>query len=111
MRFTITVRNDQLSSMIDELPKRAHTLVMETARDLQQEMSARTPHGRLRKSLRRRTARARKTGSQRAEISGAWWWYFTNYGTRRQGADGFATKAAESQRAKFEKAARKLFEP
>lgn len=110
MRFTIEVRNDHLSSIADELPARAHALVMETARDLQQEMSARTPHKRVRKSLRRRTARARKRGSQRAEIFGTWWWYFANYGTRRQAADGFATKAAESTRGKFERAARKLFE-
>ena len=112
MRFVVTVTDDAWRKIEAQLdPAKVHALVMEEARDLQSEMSARTPHRKLAKSLRRRTARTRVRKGQRAEIYAAWWWIFPEYGTIRQPATGAFTKAVEARRARFETRVRGLFRP
>lgn len=110
VRVNVQIDTSGIDKIVRQLqPDEVHRAVMETAKDLQQEMATRAPGRRIRKSLRRATARTKKRSGQRAEISGVWWWIFPNYGTRYQGANGFATKASEAIKPRFKKRLEDLF--
>lgn len=99
MAVKIEIRRDDLPAIIDGIGDRCHQAVVETAMRTQQGISQRTPHRRLRRSLRRQATR-RADGS-RAEIKGAWWWYFSEYGTRHQSATPAVVPTLEVERRRF----------
>ncbi len=101
----IEVNSEILAEIVGSIRQNAQAAVVETTREMQAAISANTPYGKLRRSLRRRTRGAV------GEISGVWWWYFPEYGTRTQAARPAVTPARMAAEKNLAARLRKAFRP